>query len=237
MARPEGFEPPTTWFVARYSIQLSYGRLFVRRGLWCLLAVLSIWPTTTAPVVWRRERDSNPRWSYKPHTPLAGERLQPLGHLSKTFRGAPMVLRTMSGSAIIRDLRPSPLRGRRRFASAFCDSRWLSCQPLGHLSKTFRGAPMVLRTMSGSAIIRDLRPSPLRGRRRFASAFCDSRWLSCQPLGHLSKTFRGAPMVLRTMSGSAIIRDRVRPVQKQTQRERSAQSSGSPSPFSRLIRS
>ena len=33
-------------------------------------------------VLWRRERDSNPRWSYKPHTPLAGERLQPLGHLS-----------------------------------------------------------------------------------------------------------------------------------------------------------
>ncbi len=31
---------------------------------------------------WRRERDSNPRWSYQPHTPLAGERLQPLGHLS-----------------------------------------------------------------------------------------------------------------------------------------------------------
>ena len=31
MARPEGFEPPTTWFVARYSIQLSYGRIFVER--------------------------------------------------------------------------------------------------------------------------------------------------------------------------------------------------------------
>ncbi len=31
MARPEGFEPPTTWFVARYSIQLSYGRLTLER--------------------------------------------------------------------------------------------------------------------------------------------------------------------------------------------------------------
>src|SRR5690606_4038339 len=28
MARLEGFEPPTTWFVARYSIQLSYRRPF-----------------------------------------------------------------------------------------------------------------------------------------------------------------------------------------------------------------
>src|SRR5690348_14189136 len=31
MARPERFELPTTWFVARYSIQLSYGRLINSR--------------------------------------------------------------------------------------------------------------------------------------------------------------------------------------------------------------
>ena len=29
MARPERFELPTSWFVARHSIQLSYGRVLV----------------------------------------------------------------------------------------------------------------------------------------------------------------------------------------------------------------
>ncbi len=43
MARSGGFEPPTAWFVARYSIQLSYERVIVTSN------------------DWRRGRDSNPR--------------------------------------------------------------------------------------------------------------------------------------------------------------------------------
>jgi len=30
LVRPDGFEPPTNWFEASYSIQLSYGRAVVR---------------------------------------------------------------------------------------------------------------------------------------------------------------------------------------------------------------
>ena len=59
LVRPERFELPTLWFVAKYSIQLSYGRFTFggERGIRTLDGILS-------------------------HTPLAGERLRPLGHLS-----------------------------------------------------------------------------------------------------------------------------------------------------------
>ncbi len=75
MVRPERFELPTLWFVARYSIQLSYGRT---RKNWLLLRLSSC---PFPPLLEERE-GFEPSMEFYPHTPLAGERLRPLGHLS-----------------------------------------------------------------------------------------------------------------------------------------------------------
>ena len=48
MARPERFELPTAWFVARYSIQLSYGRF--AHKLYMPFPVL--WPGVAPSVTW-----------------------------------------------------------------------------------------------------------------------------------------------------------------------------------------
>ena len=42
MARVEGFEPPTAWFVARYSIQLSYASAVAFYNLAMILSLYSI---------------------------------------------------------------------------------------------------------------------------------------------------------------------------------------------------
>ena len=42
-----------------------------------IIQITAKFPKKSMEIKWRRERDSNPRWSYKLHTPLAGERLRP----------------------------------------------------------------------------------------------------------------------------------------------------------------
>jgi hypothetical protein len=114
LARPERFELPTSWFVARRSIQLSYGRTckteyhqsrtsrvamastawivpFVR-NLPCRRRWLGAAPFTARPIGPcadpGRSRAIGGEGGIRTldglltHTPLAGARLRPLGHLS-----------------------------------------------------------------------------------------------------------------------------------------------------------
>jgi hypothetical protein len=69
MARPERFELPTSWFVARRSIQLSYGRFVQIDGKSYLKPIGGEGGIRTLD-------------GLLTHTPLAGARLRPLGHLS-----------------------------------------------------------------------------------------------------------------------------------------------------------
>ena len=69
MVHPEGFEPPTPWFVAKYSIQMSYGHIKMvgRLGFeprWYGLRVRCINRSANDPndyVVWYDQQASNLR--------------------------------------------------------------------------------------------------------------------------------------------------------------------------------
>jgi hypothetical protein len=81
MARPERFELPTDRFVADYSIQLSYGRLIEPFIIFFKLFGVNLIFNDSLFRMAERE-GFEPSMGDKTHTPLAGERLQPLGHLS-----------------------------------------------------------------------------------------------------------------------------------------------------------
>ena len=80
MVRPERFELPTPWFVAKYSIQLSYGRVRQNYTLKQIARVTKLRVTGGEGGI--RTLDTG----LSPYTPLAGERLRPLGHLSAKGR-------------------------------------------------------------------------------------------------------------------------------------------------------
>ena len=135
MARPEGVEPPTAWFVARYSIQLSYGRI------------------QTGGIIHKvgGERGIRTLDGLLTHTPLAGERLQPLGHLSviANFNSEQIISNLRSGLLGATPLAPSgpPSLHDDVVSHLRCSARTLDgllthtplagerLQPLGHLSR------------------------------------------------------------------------------------------------------
>ena len=86
MARQEGFEPPTAWFVARYSIQLSYWR--VRPRIIGTRDFLSM-SFSKIKTNCKNGGEGGIRTldTVLGYTPLAGERLRPLGHLSRGSSG------------------------------------------------------------------------------------------------------------------------------------------------------
>ena len=81
MARPERFELPTDRFVADYSIQLSYGRVTDFPIILLIRSICQQQQKLFNENVAERE-GFEPSMGDKAHTPLAGERLQPLGHPS-----------------------------------------------------------------------------------------------------------------------------------------------------------
>ena len=91
VARPAGFEPTTPWFVAKYSIQLSYGRVEARIVHVGASAPLSRpagqcrkkkRPITGAQAIGGDGRIRTVDARFCAHAPLAGECLRPLGHVS-----------------------------------------------------------------------------------------------------------------------------------------------------------
>ena len=74
MVRPKRFELLTPWFVAKYSIQLSYGRI--------LLLLTCQYYTLTSEVIGGERGIRTLDTGLSPYASLAGKCLRPLGQLS-----------------------------------------------------------------------------------------------------------------------------------------------------------
>ena len=115
----------------------------------CLSACATFQCRNATFKIWRREWDSNPRYGY-PHTDLANQRLQPLGHLSAGSGARHAVCKTQSSPF-------HPLRQRPTF------SRWLAAGT--------RTGPRMSATRKGAFRLRFRRPPrrPARSTRWTAS--------------------------------------------------------------------
>ena len=101
LARPERFERPTPWFVAKYSIQLSYGRALEKMNYMCRFRLCQAFSEVFIKKSFGgdggiRTLDT----SFSPYAPLAGECLRPLGHVSKTGAGSSCLLRGADNSVL-----------------------------------------------------------------------------------------------------------------------------------------
>ncbi len=86
--------------------------------------------------VWRRERDSNPRWAFNPYSLSRGApsaTRPPLQFITLCCAFVQWVLRPIPGSALLRASCPPPLRGRPAADQNRSRQFW---QPLGHLSSS-----------------------------------------------------------------------------------------------------
>jgi hypothetical protein len=100
MVRPEGVEPPTYWFVASCSIQLSYGRTL--RGMQPSknTGILTLEQTDTE-MGWQAQTDNMQPWLYSRSLPLI------------LVNGAPGEIRTPDRLVRSQMLYPAELRARK----------------------------------------------------------------------------------------------------------------------------